>query len=139
MLQENSTAQSEAEKRVISVKTKAGHPVKYSGNPAELPGARYETGLALRRAGAFQMLIKNNASRLKSGQMCVEDIDNIPFVVQLVNDPDEGTYTFENPCPDTATRVARFNTSRVMQGLPPHIQACQTFRRCPTDTSRWLP
>ena len=60
MLQENSTAQSEAEKRVISVKTKAGHPVKYSGNPAELPGARYETGLALRRAGAFQMLIKNN-------------------------------------------------------------------------------
>ena len=79
MLQENSTAQSEAEKRVISVKTKAGHPVKYSGNPAELPGARYETGLALRRAGAFQMLIKNNASRLKSGQMCVEDIDNIPF------------------------------------------------------------
>ena len=57
MLQENSTAQSEAEKRVISVKTKAGHPVKYSGNPAELPGARYETGLALRRAGAFQMLI----------------------------------------------------------------------------------
>ena len=58
MLQENSTAQSEAEKRVISVKTKAGHPVKYSGNPAELPGARYETGLALRRAGAFQMLLK---------------------------------------------------------------------------------
>ena len=117
---EFSTAQSEAEKRVISVKTKAGHPVKYSGNPAELPGARYETGLALRRAGAFQMLIKNNASRLKNGQMCVDDIDNIPFVVQLVNDPDEGTYTFENPCPDTATRVARFNTSRVMQGLPPY-------------------
>ena len=115
-----STALSEAEKRVISVKTKAGHPVKYTGNPAELPGARYETGLALRRAGAFQMLIKNNASRLKSGQMCVEDIDNIPFVVQLMNDPDEGTYTFENPCPDTATRVARFNTSRVMQGLPPY-------------------
>ena len=96
-LQENSTAQSEAEKRVISVKTKAGHHVNYSGNPAELPGARYEIGLALRRAGAFQLLIKHNASRHRNGQICVEDIDNIPFVTQLINDPDAASYTFENP------------------------------------------
>ena len=52
--EEKSTAQSEAEKHIITVKTKAGHPAKYSGNPAEFPGARYETGMAMRRAGVFQ-------------------------------------------------------------------------------------
>ena len=52
--------------------------------------------LAWRSAGLelSRCLLKiMHPSRLKSGQMCVEDIDNIPFVVQLVNDPDEGTYT----------------------------------------------
>ena len=39
---EESTARSAAEKRVIFVKTEAGDPVIYSGNPAELPGARFE-------------------------------------------------------------------------------------------------
>ena len=117
MQHEISTALSEAEKRVISVKTKAGHYVKYSGNPAELSGARFETGLALRRAGAFQLLIKHNASRHKNGQICVEDLDNIPFVTQLIPDPDVASYSFENPCPDTATRVARFNITRATAGL----------------------
>ena len=116
MQHEISTALSEAEKRVISVKTKAGHYVKYSGNPAELSGARFETGLALRRAGAFQLLIKHNASRHKNGQICVEDLDNIPFVTQLIPDPDVASYSFENPCPDTATRVARFNITRATAG-----------------------
>ena len=77
--EEISTARSEAERRVITAKNKAGHLVKYSGNPAELSGARYEIGMAMRRAGAFQLLIRHGAYRLKSGLICVEDIDSIPF------------------------------------------------------------
>ena len=50
-----STVQSDAELRVISVKTEAGDIVKYSGNPAELSGARYETTKVLRRACAFSL------------------------------------------------------------------------------------
>ena len=50
---EESTARSAAEKRVIFVKTEAGDPVIYSGNPAELPGARFEIKKAMKRAGVF--------------------------------------------------------------------------------------
>ena len=93
-----STVQSDAEQRVITVKTEAGDIVKYSGNPAELPGARYETTKALRRAGAFSLLVEHNASRLKNGTIAVDDIDNIAFVTGLINDPDQASYTFEVPC-----------------------------------------
>ena len=54
-----STAQSDAERRVITVTTEAGDPVIFSGNPAELPGARHETREAMRRAGAFKLLVSN--------------------------------------------------------------------------------
>ena len=78
-----STVQSDAELRVITVKTEAGDIVKYSGNPAELPGARFETKKALLRSGAFSLLIKHNASRLRNGVIAVEDVDNIMFVYRL--------------------------------------------------------
>ena len=75
-----STVLSDAELRVITVKTEAGDNVKYSGNPAELPGARYETMKAMRRAGAFTLLVEHNAARLKNGTIAVDDVNNIPFV-----------------------------------------------------------
>ena len=84
MSTEPSTALSAAQARVILIKTDTEDIVKYSGNPAELPGVRFETQKALRRCGAFNLLIKHNAVRLKSGQICVEDIDSIPFVTQMV-------------------------------------------------------
>ena len=65
---DKSTVHSEAEQRVITVKTEAGDIVKYSGNPAELPGARYETRKALRRAGVFSLLVEHktlHASRME--------------------------------------------------------------------------
>ena len=75
-----STVLSDAELRVITVKTEAGDNVKYSGNPAELPGARYETMKAMRRAGAFTLLVEHGAARLKNGTIAVDDVNNIPFV-----------------------------------------------------------
>ena len=78
---EKSTVHSEAEaERCASLlqillpskhRTEAGDTVKYSGNPAEIPGARYETRKALRRAGVFSLLVEHNASRLKNGTICV--------------------------------------------------------------------
>ena len=70
-----STVQSDAELRVITVKTESGDNVSYSGNPAELPGARHETKKAMLRAGAFQLLVKHGASRLRNGIICVEDVE----------------------------------------------------------------
>ena len=96
---EKSTALSDAEQRVITIKTEAGDIVKYSGNPAELPGARFETTKALRRVGAFKLLILHNASRLKNGTICTEDLDTIPFVTKLVEDPFSNTYDYDSPCP----------------------------------------
>ena len=58
---------SNAQRRVIAITTEAEDPVIYTGNPAELPGARHETAKALRRAGAFNLLITQNASRLSNG------------------------------------------------------------------------
>ena len=74
---EKSTVHSEAEAElrvaitVMRQNTEAGDTVKYSGNPAEIPGARYETRKALRRAGVFSLLVEHNASRLKNGTICV--------------------------------------------------------------------
>ena len=59
----SSEARSEAELRVITIKTESGDPVIFSGNPAELPEVRFETRKALKRAGAFTMLI-NKAQRI---------------------------------------------------------------------------
>ena len=113
---EISTVHSEAELRVVTIKTEAGDIVKYSGNPAELPGARHEIRKALRRNGAFSLLVKHNASRLRSGAICVEDIDNIAFVTGLIVDPDQSTYSFEQPCPNSAARIASVNVQRTIAG-----------------------
>ena len=118
-----STVQSDAESRVITVKTEAGDIVKYSGNPAELPGARFETKKALLRSGAFTLLIKHNASRLRNGVIAVEDVDNIMFVTELVNDPDQASYSFEKPCPGTASRIAALNISRAAKGEAAYVGA----------------
>ena len=83
---------SNAQRRVIAITTEAEDPVTYSGNPAELPGARHEIAKALRRAGAFNLLITQNASRLSNGTICVEDIDNILIVTDLIKDPFAATY-----------------------------------------------
>ena len=113
-----STVLSDAELRVITVKTEAGDNVKYSGNPAELPGARYETMKAMRRAGAFTLLVEHNAARLKNGTIAVDDVNNIPFVTGLLNDPDQSSYDFEKPCPDTASRINAVNIQRAANGEP---------------------
>ena len=118
-----STVQSDAELRVITVKTEAGDIVKYSGNPAELPGARFETKKALLRSGAFSLLIKHNASRLRNGVIAVEDVDNIMFVTELVSDPDQASYSFEKPCPGTASRIAALNVSRAAKGEAAYVGA----------------
>ena len=118
LLDTQTTAPSAAQKRVISIRTEAEDPVIYSGNPAELPGARYEIGEALRRAGAFKLLISHNASRLPNGTICVEHLDNVLIVTDLVNDPYTASYDYKSPCPDTPTRVARINAERAMTGQP---------------------
>ena len=50
-----STALSEAQKRIVTITTEAGDIVKYGNNPAELPGARYEMDLCLKRLGAYEL------------------------------------------------------------------------------------
>ena len=62
--------------------------------------------MALRRAGAFNLLITQNASRLSNGTtcICVEDLDNILIVTDLVKDPNLTSYDYDAPCPDTPTR-----------------------------------
>ena len=120
---DKSTVHSEAEQRVITVKTEAGDTVKYSGNPAELPGARFETRKALRRAGVFSLLVEHNASRLKNGTICVEDVNSIPFVTGMLNDPDQLNYSFEQPCPGTAIRIQSVNRQRAAAGDAPYAGA----------------
>ena len=106
-----STVQSDAELCVIIV--------KYSDNPAELPGAQYEIMKALRRAGAFTLLVEHNASRLRNGTIAVDDVNNIPFVTGLIIDPDQPSYSFEKPCPGTTSRIAALNVQRAATGEAP--------------------
>ena len=89
----SSTAHSEAEKRSVTLTTSNGDPIKYAGNPAELPGARHEMNRCLRRIGAFDLLIKHNASRMPNGTISVESLSTIPFVLGTANDPNLAAYT----------------------------------------------
>ena len=107
---------SNAQRRVIAITTEAEDPVIYTGNPAELPGARHEIAMALRRAGAFNLLITQNASRLSNGTICVEDLDNILIVTDMIKDPYFSSYDYDSPCPDTPTRVSRINAQRAIAG-----------------------
>ena len=66
-----STALSEAQKRMVVIKTENDDIVKYGNNPAELSGARFEIDQCLKRLGAFELLIKHNASRMNSGVIAV--------------------------------------------------------------------
>ena len=116
-----STALGEAQQRVITVKTDTGDLVRYTGNPAELPGARFETRKAMKRAGAFTLLIQHNACRIKGGTICVEHIDSIPIIAKVLDDPDQDTYTYEQPCPGTAARIARINATRALAGSNQHM------------------
>ena len=110
------TALAEAEKRVVKITSTNGDTVIYDGNPASLAGARYEIDLCLERLGAFELLIKHNATRLNSGTIATEDPSNIPFVLNLIDDPFSDTYTYQNPCPDTIQRVAAYNAYRTARG-----------------------
>ena len=110
------TALAEAEKRVVKITSTNGDTVIYDGNPASLAGARHEIDLCLERLGAFELLIKHNATRLNSGTIATEDPSNIPFVLNLIDDPFSDTYTYQNPCPDTNQRVAAYNAYRTARG-----------------------
>ena len=81
------TALAEAEKRVVKITSTNGDPVVYDGNPASLAGARHETDLCLERLGAFELLMKYNATRLQNGTIATEDPSNIPFVLNLIENP----------------------------------------------------
>ena len=91
---------------MVKITTEAGDPVKYGNNPAELAGARYEMDLCLQRLGAFELLITHNAAPMGNNMVATEDLDTIPFVADMLNDPLTGTYTYRNPCPATPARVA---------------------------------
>ena len=117
----NTTALSEAQKRMVVITTEAGDPVKYGNNPAELSGARYEMDLCLQRLGAFEMLIKHNAAPLSNNMIATEDLDSIPFVADMVQDPNLDNYTYRNPCPDTPTRIAATNAVRTAAGEAPFL------------------
>ena len=79
------TALAEAEKRVVKITSSNGDAVVYDGNPASLAGARYEIDQCLERLGAFELLIKHNATRLPNGTIATEDPSNIPFVLNLID------------------------------------------------------
>ena len=115
-----STALSEAQKRMVVITTEAGDPVKYGNNPAELSGARYEMDLCLERLGAYELLIKHNAAApLGNNMIATEDLDTIPFVTDMLADPNVANYTYRNPCPDTPTRIAATNVARAAAGEAP--------------------
>ena len=112
-----STAQAEAEKRMSIPLDITGKPVKFDGNAASLSGVRYESDEHFKRVGAFQLLIQHNASRVGGNAMiATEDVNTIMFVTQQIVDPDQASYTYENPCPDSAARVRKYNAESVRTG-----------------------
>ena len=111
-----STALSEAQKRMVTITTEAGDIVKYGNNPAELAGARFEMDRCLERLGAFELLIKHNAAPAGGNLIATEDLDSIPFIADMLQDPNAANYTYRNPCPATPARIARCRIAQTCPG-----------------------
>ena len=111
------TAQAAAEKRVSIPLDTLGKPVKFDGNSASLSGVRFESDEHFKRVGAFELLVSHNASRVSgNGLIATEDVNSIMFVTKNLNDPDQDLYSYDNHCPDSATRVRKYNADCVATG-----------------------
>ena len=105
-----------------------GNPILHDDNDASLPGLLLRLGKFYEKTGFFKTYFANRTVLLSNGRTAVESVDCIPFL--------EGTHTdhrdFANRCPDTASRVTKYNAAAT-------IRAALTSTTARTITNRFLP
>ena len=57
----------------------------------------------------------------------------------LLDDPDQASYTFEKPCPDTSRRINALNLQRTANGEQAYTGATTTSQEFPTSSSTGHP
>ena len=84
-----------------------GEPIKFSGNPAHALGTLEAIKLCWQRTRQFQPLLENGAVLLSNGKLAIDNLQAVSFLNGDQTDP--VAYGFDQPCPDTATRIANFD------------------------------
>ena len=101
-------------------------------NDATIAGTLFEWIKWATHNGYFTTLIEDRAAPVGGGRLAISDLAQIPFITKQLDDP----RSFENPCPDTLTRVAAYTIKQVKKTVatPPHKDVAVT--KVPDELSR---
>ena len=94
-------------------------PIIWDGNNAHIAGMLHEVGKYYKRTGLFQLLLKHRAVALRNGRIAVDSYNTVWFTSGKVTDKlasGKPTYSFDEPCPPTATRFANAQAAAAAAG-----------------------
>ena len=93
-----------------------GNPISDEGVPAYLAGALYEAQQFYERIGKFKSLFEYGTISLSNGKTAIDSSESIYFASGDVSDP--AKFTFLNPCPSGAERIAIYEFDATCRGRP---------------------
>ena len=91
-----------------------GNRISFKGNPAYVAGALFEASQYYERTGFYESLIKDGAVSLSNGKLALDSVKCVSFVSGAVDDPEP--YSFQNPCPPSTERIAKYNAAQLVAG-----------------------
>ena len=106
------------------------NPIRYSGNPAHIPGLLHELDLWVNRTGHFKEFIEHGAVLLSNAKVAFDSSNAVKFYRGDAVDGE--TYSLLKPCPDTATRIGKYNAVATVSSSP----AFSTIATAPLDNNQ---
>ena len=101
-----------------------GTVITDEGSLAYLAGALYQAGEFYSRTGAFESLWLHGVA-VAGSKTAVDSMNAVYFASGLLEDNTDDEYSFMNPVPPTAVRVAKYDVASVAQGTPKFTKAAE--------------
>ena len=107
-----------------------GNPISDEGVPAYLAGALYEAQQFYERIGKFKSLFEYGTISLSNGKTAIDSSESIYFASGDVSDP--AKFTFLNPCPSGAERIAIYDFDATVNSTPAYADRIKSLS-APSD------
>ena len=96
--------------------TTQGMMLRWSGNCATIPGLLFETDKHLARNDVLQDYIHHHAVPISSGYTAVDAVENTPFILGLLDEPEQYSLTTKL-CPPTKDKIAVYDRTRHLPSM----------------------
>ena len=107
-----------------------GNPISDEGVPAYLAGALHEAQQFYERIGKFKSLFEYGTISLSNGKTAIDSSESIYFASGDVSDP--AKFTFLNPCPSGAERIAIYDFDATVNSTPVYADRIKSLS-APSD------